>query len=207
MKDCAFQSPTGDIPDVVFTNTYINQWKWQRSFVLFKYQPGTWDECRRMIEEMQQSELPDKRLFLFNEEEEFNKYLKTEDTLSGLLNFASLVCLLIAIFGIYSQITLACEQRRKEIAIRKVNGATVSVILRMFLREYMLLLGVSALVAFPITYAVMKHWLETYNRQTDIGIWPFICVLIILACVVIGSIGWRVWKAANENPADVVKSE
>ena len=207
VKDCAFQSPTGDIPDVVFTNTYINQWKWQRSFVLFKYQPGTWDECRRMIEEMQQSELPDKRLFLFNEEEEFNKYLKTEDTLSGLLNFASLVCLLIAIFGIYSQITLACEQRRKEIAIRKVNGATVSVILRMFLREYMLLLGVSALVAFPITYAVMKHWLETYNRQTDIGIWPFICVLIILACVVIGSIGWRVWKAANENPADVVKSE
>ena len=133
--------------------------------------------------------------------------MKTEDTLSGLLNFASLVCLLIAIFGIYSQITLACEQRRKEIAIRKVNGATVSVILRMFLREYMLLLGVSALVAFPITYAVMKHWLETYNRQTDIGIWPFICVLIILAWVVIGSIGWRVWKAANENPADVVKSE
>ena len=207
LKDCAFTSPTADIPDVMFTNTYLNPWSWKESFILFKYQPGTWNECRRIIEEMQQAELPDKRLFLFSEEEEFNKYLKTEDTLSGLLNFASLVCLLIAIFGIYSQITLACEQRRKEIAIRKVNGATVSVILRMFLREYLLLLVCASVITFPVVYAIMKRWIETYNRQTDIGVWPFISVLLIMAWIVIISIGWKVWKAANENPADVVKSE
>ncbi len=207
LNDCAFTSPAADIPIVTFDNTYLNPFMWKEGFILFKYQPGTWEECRRMIEEMQQTELPDKRLLLYSEEEEFNKYLKTEDTLTGLLNFASLVCLLIAVFGIYSQITLACEQRRKEIAIRKVNGATVSVILRMFLREYLLLLVYASVLTFPITYLIMKQWIETYNRQTDIGVWPFASVLFIMAFVVIASIGWRVWKAANENPADVVKSE
>ena len=207
LKDCAFESPVADIPDVSFCNTEINSWMWGRSFVLFKYEPGTWNQCRQMIEEMQQAELPDKKLFLFSQEEEFNKYLVAEDTLSGLLNFASCVCLLIAIFGIYSLITLTCEQRRKEIAIRKVNGAKVKDILQMFLHEYFLLLTLAALIAFPLTYTVMKQWIETYNRQVAIGIWPFILVYALMALVMIASIGGRVWKAANENPADVVKSE
>ena len=207
LKDCAFESPAADIPDVSFCNTEHNSWMWERCFVLFKYHPGTWDECRRMIEEMQQNELPDKKLFLFSQEEEFNKYLVAEDTLSGLLNFASCVCLLIAVFGIYSLITLTCEQRRKEIAIRKINGAKVKDILRLFLHEYLLLLTLAALIAFPLTYAVMKQWIETYNRQAEIGIGPFILVYALMALVMIASIGGRIWKAANENPAEVVKSE
>ena len=207
LKDCAFESPVADIPDVSFCNTEINSWMWGRSFVLFKYEPGTWNQCQQMIEEMQQAELPDKKLFLFSQEEEFNKYLVAEDTLSGLLNFASCVCLLIAIFGIYSLITLTCEQRRKEIAIRKVNGAKVKDILQMFLHEYLLLLTLAALIAFPLTYTVMKQWIETYNRQVEMGIRQFILVYTLMAFVMIASIGGRVWKAANENPADVVKSE
>ena len=207
LKDCAFTSPSNDIPDVVFTNTLYSKYNWERCFVLFKFQPGTWEKCRQMIEEMQQNELPDRKLFLYNEEEVFNSYLKSEDTLSRLLNLASLVCILISIFGIYSLITLTCEQRRKEIAIRKVNGAKISNILQMFFKEYMLLLTIASLVAFPASYAVMKQWLETYNRQTEIGAWVFITIFIGFALVIIGSIGYRVWKAANENPADVVKSE
>ena len=207
VKDCAFSSPSADVPDVIFSNTYYSKWNWSRSFILFKYQPGTWDECRRLIEEMHQAELPDRKLMLFSEEEQFNDFLKAEDTLATLLNFASCVCVLIAIFGIYSLITLACEQRRKEIAIRKVNGATVSIILRMFLREYLSLLVIAALIAFPIAYTVMKQWVETYNRQTDIGIWPFMLVLVIMVLIIMISISNRVWKAANENPAEVVKSE
>jgi ABC-type antimicrobial peptide transport system permease subunit len=207
LKDCAFTSPSNDIPDVVFTNTLYSKYEWERCFVLFKFQPGTWEKCRQMIEEMQQNELPDRKLLLYNEEEVFNSYLKSEDTLSRILNLASLVCILISIFGIYSLITLTCEQRRKEIAIRKVNGAKISNILQMFFKEYMLLLTIASLVAFPASYAVMKQWLETYNRQTEIGAWVFITIFIGFAVVIIGSIGYRVWKAANENPAVVVKSE
>jgi ABC-type antimicrobial peptide transport system permease subunit len=180
---------------------------WFRASVLFKYHEGTWEECKRAIEEMHQKECPDKWLRLYSEEEVYNDYLHSENMLTKLLEAASLVCILISIFGIYSLITLTCEQRRKEIAIRKVNGAKISNILQMFFKEYMLLLTIASLVAFPASYAVMKQWLETYNRQTEIGAWVFITIFIGFAVVIIGSIGYRVWKAANENPADVVKSE
>lgn len=207
VKDCAYRAPTNDIANAVFVNTNREKWAWGRCFVLFKYKPGTWEECRRRIEEMQQSELPDRKLFLDSEEEQYNKYLKSEDALSSLLSFSSLVCILISVFGIYSLVTLTCELRRKEIAIRKVNGATIGNILNIFLKEYSLLLIISSLIAFPVGYIIMKQWIETYNRQVNIGVLPFILIFAGIAIVIALSIGWRVWQAAQQNPAEVIKSE
>ena len=207
IKDCAYKSPTRDLPHTVFVNTHQCKYMWPRCFVLFKYKPGTWEECRQRIEEMQQAEHPDKKLFLQSEEEKYDSYLASEDALSTLLSFASVICILISIFGIYSLVTLSCEQRRKEIAIRKVNGASVGHILGMFFKEHILLLTISSLIAFPAGYAIMKHWIETYNRQVEIGILPFALIFIGIAVVIAFSIGYRVWQAANENPAEVIKSE
>ena len=77
----------------------------------------------------------------------------------------------------------------------------------MFFREYLTMLVLAAAVAFPVTYAIIKRWTEGYIRQMDISIWPFLLVFVGLLAVVIISISWRVWEAANEIPADVVKSE
>ena len=109
----------------------------------------TWEECRRSIEEMQQAELPDRKLFLDSEEERYNKYLQSEDALSSLLGFSAIVCILISIFGIYSLVSLTCEQRRKEIAIRKVNGATISNILSIFFKEYAMRIDRIFIDSFP----------------------------------------------------------
>lgn len=127
--------------------------------------------------------------------------------LARLLAFASLICMLVAIFGIYSLVTLTCEQRRKEIAIRKVNGATVRNILSLFYREYIVLLLLAALPAFPLAYILVKHWIETYTRQMSIPIAPALGVFLVLLLVVGLSISWRVWRAAHENPAEVIKRE
>lgn len=207
VKDCAYRAPTNDVPNAIFVNTNKLEYMWPRCFVLFKYKPGTWEECRRRIEEMQLAELPDRKLFLDSEEERYNKYLKSEDALSGLLSFSSLVCILIAVFGIYSLVTLTCELRRKEIAVRKVNGATIGNILSIFFREYTLLLIISSLIAFPVGYIIMRQWIEIYNRQVNIGVWPFILIFMGIMIVITLSIGWRVWQAARQNPAEVIKSE
>lgn len=206
VKDCAYYSPTLPPPATAFVNTEKQPYLWGRASVLFKYKEGTWEECRQMIEEMYEQECPEKLLRLFSEEKIYSDYLLSEDMLTRLLEAASLVCILISLFGIYSLVTLTCEQRRKEIAIRKVSGATVKDILVIFFREHLLLLGIAALIAFPLGYAIMKQWLETYNRQTEIGVLPFIAIFLGIALVVAASIAHRVWQAANENPADVVKT-
>ncbi len=175
--------------------------------ILFKYKEGTWDECRALIEDQCRTEAPGKAMQLYNEEESYNEFLHSERMLSRLLTFASLVCGLVAVFGIYSLITLTCEQRRKEIAVRKVNGATAKDVLSMFCREYLVILGVAALLAFPVVYAVVKRWMETYTRQVEMDVLPFLSVFLLMAVVVLASIGRSVWRAANENPAEVVKRE
>ena len=207
VKDCGYKSPSTDLPHAAFVNTYKEKWAWFRCFVLFKYKPGTWEECRQRIEEMQQEELPNHKLFLDSEEERYNKFLKSEDALSTLLSFSSIICILISIFGVYSLVTLSCEQRRKEIAIRKVNGATILDILGLFFKEYTLLLVISSLIAFPIGYFIMKLWIETYNRQIEIGILPFVAIFIGIVIILSVSVGHRIWQAARQNPAEVIKNE
>lgn len=207
MKDCAYTSPTSDLPHTAFVHTRHYKWMWPRCFVLFKYRPGTWEECRRCIEEMQQEECPDRKLFLHSEEEVYNGFLKSEDTLSRLLGFSSLVCILICMFGIYSLVTLTCEQRRKEIAIRKVHGASMGHIVALFFKEYLRLLLFASLLAFSGGAVVMRHWIEGYNRQTSIGATPFVLIFVGAAMMILLCIGHRVWQAARQNPAEVVKSE
>ena len=208
VKDCHYGAPTLPIPH---TGLLVGEQMglMQRSAgILFKYKEGTWNECRKALEHLYQTECsPENILRLNSEEEVYNNYLRSEEMLTRLLSFASLVCILTAMFGIYSLVTLTCEQRRKEIAIRKVNGATVWSILFLFFREYLIMLCIAALFAFPITYVIIKQWILNYVRQVSISPLPFILILIGLALTVIAGISWRVWKAANENPAEVIKNE
>lgn len=208
VKDCHYGPPTSKMLNSAFiAEDYANMLFWSTS-VFFKYKEGTWPQCKQALEEMCADLKATGEVFrIYNEEETYNAYLRAEDMLTRLLTFASVVCVFIAIFGIYSLVTLTCEQRRKEIAIRKVNGATVKDILFMFFREYLTMLVLASVLAFPTTYTIVKQWIQGYIRQMDISIWPFILVFLGLLAVVIISISWRVWKAANENPADVVKSE
>ena len=175
--------------------------------ILIKFKEETWEACKEKVEAIVKELYPSSAFSLTHTEEEYNKFLTSENALLRMLTILSLVCILISVFGIYSQIVLTCEQRRKEIAIRKVNGANVKDILSMFAKEYAALLAIASVIAFSIGYAIMKHWLESYTLQTPVSWWIFASIFVGIALVVAISIGYCVWKAANENPAEVVKSE
>ncbi len=175
--------------------------------ILIKFHDGKWKELRNRIDSIFSREYPEVRYRLYNTAEEYAGYLKSEDALIKLLSFVAMVCVLIAAFGIFSLITLSCEQRRKEIAVRKVNGATIRNILIMFIKEYILLLIIAAVIAFPIGYVLMKRWLENYIEQTTIKAWIYLVIAGGIAIIIFACIGWRVWQAARQNPAEVIKSE
>lgn len=206
VKNWHIQSPTLPILPAAFQMSPSLSFGGKRS-ILIKYKEGTWPSCREKVEAIAKEAFPNSHIQLSHTEEEYNKFLSSERALLRMLTILSLVCILISVFGIYSQILLSCEQRRKEIAIRKVNGAKVKDILSMFAKEYTGLLVIASVIAFSISYAIMKHWLESYTLQTPVSAWIFVIILVGIAIVIALSIGYRVWKAANENPADVIKSE
>jgi ABC-type antimicrobial peptide transport system permease subunit len=144
---------------------------------------------------------------IYNAEEEYNKYLKSENVVIKLLSFVSAICILICVFGFVSLVSLTCEERRKEIAIRKINGATSGNILVMFANEYSLLLLTGAIIAFTTGYFIMQRWLEQYVKQTSIPAWIYLTILFVMALAIVLCVGWQVNKASVENPAEVLKRE
>ncbi|MBR6588900.1 MAG: ABC transporter permease, partial [Bacteroidaceae bacterium] len=170
--------------------------------LIFKYHPGTWETLKEKF--AQQFKEMDIKYTLKNVEAEYENLLRSEKNLQLLLGVTTGTCILIALFGVWSMIMLTCEQRRKEIAIRKVHGATVKDILDMFFLEYMALQAVAAAVAFPIGYACMKPWLEQYVVQTEISWWIYVSIFLLVALLVALCIGWRVWKTATARPADEI---
>ena len=174
--------------------------------VLFKYHEGMWKTCKEKIEQMETNELVGLR-GLYNSEEEYDNYLKSENTLLKLLSFVSTICILICVFGFVSLVSLTCEERRKEIAIRKINGATVGDILNIFAKEYFLLLIIGAVISFTAGYYIMQRWLENYVKQMSIPAWIYLSIMLAMALVIVLCVGWQVYKTSIENPAEVVKAE
>ena len=136
-----------------------------------------------------------------------DKFNRPEKVIFSVFSIIAIVCILISTFGIYSLVSLSAQQRKKEIAIRKVNGATFSHILQLFFREYLVLVIISNLFALPLGYILMKRWLETYANHINLTAVPFIAVLFITCIIVLLSIFRQVKQAAQANPAEAVKSE
>lgn len=136
-----------------------------------------------------------------------DKYNRPEKVIFSVFSIIALMCILISSFGIYSLVSLSAQQRKKEIAIRKVNGATFSHILQLFFKEYLVLVVISNLFALPLGYILMKRWLETYANHISLTIWPFISVFFLTCLIVLLSIFRQVKEAAQANPAEAVKAE
>lgn len=128
---------------------------------------------------------------------------------AGLKMFSVLaaVCLLISLFGVYAVATAATRRRRKEIAIRKVSGAAVGDIIRIFFREYIGQVVIAGALALPLAYFAMSRWLQGYAYRTNIPGWLLAGVITAVIVLVLLTVYRQVRKAADGNPSEVVKSE
>ena len=180
----------------------------QLNVITYKFEEGSRSSIEAAIKEIaKKNSITENNFFFFNMDEVYAGYTKSERYLLILLSIMTAVAILIAIFGIYSMITLSCSQRRKEIAIRKVNGARMKEILALFARQYFAVTLLAYIAAFPIGIYVMQSWLEQYTRRVSMEWWIFAGIVLLIGLIVFASIFFRVYRAAKENPAEVVKGE
>lgn len=165
------------------------------------------DRLKLFVDSLVQSEEPGVFLEITTAHEAYEEYLHSERTLQKLLTVVAVACVLITLIGVFAHVSLVCEQRRKEIAIRKVNGATAAGIFRSFLKEYFVLLLLSCVVAFPLGSVAMQRWAERYVERMAWPWWLYAAVLAGLGLFVVLCIGRSVWRAARAQPAEVIRSE
>ena len=123
------------------------------------------------------------------------------------ITFFSLVTVLISLIGVFGVVMLESEYRRKEVGVRKVFGATIGELLRLFYKTYLRITTVCFVVAVPIAYYAITRWQESFIYKISLSWWMFLLAFVSVTAITLLTVSVQSWRVANANPVDSLKSE
>jgi len=140
-------------------------------------------------------------------DEEYNKKFSTEQLLGTMANSFTALAILISCLGLFGLASFSAQQRRKEIGIRKVLGASTGSLWMNLSKEFVQLVIIAFVIGGAISWYFMNQWLHTYTYRTNISIWVFTATIMISLVVTIITVSWQAIKAALSNPVNSLRSE
>jgi putative ABC transport system permease protein len=140
-------------------------------------------------------------------DDDFNSIYKSEQRVGKIAVSFSVLAVLIACLGLFGLVTYAAEQRTKEIGIRKVLGASVGNIINMLSKDFMKLVLVAMLIAFPVGWYFMNKWLRDFAYRISIDWKIFLTAGVVAMLIAILTVSAQALKAAVANPVDNLRTE
>jgi len=140
-------------------------------------------------------------------DEDFNRWYTTEQRTGQIFITFAVLAILIACLGLFGLITYAAEQRVREIGIRKVLGASVNNIAKMLSVDFLKLVLISSVIAFPIAWWAMHKWLEDFAYRVSISWWIFFLSGILALLIAVLTVGFQAIKAGVANPVKSLRTE
>jgi ABC-type antimicrobial peptide transport system permease subunit len=138
---------------------------------------------------------------------EFDKLFKTEALIENLAGVFGALAVFISCLGLFGLASYTTQRRSKEIGIRKILGATANNITAMISSDFLKLVGLSFIVAFPMAWLIMNNWLQSYEYRTPIYWWVFGIVGLVSLAGTMLTVGFQTLKAALRNPSEVLRTE
>ncbi len=140
-------------------------------------------------------------------DELYNQTYLKEQKMGTILRIFALLTIFVACLGLFGLITFTAEQRFKEIGIRKVLGSSVPQIVAMLSSDFLKLVLISFLIAFPLGFYAMNMWLEDFAYRIEIQWWVFLVAGCITMLIAFMTIGWKSFRAASMNPVNSLQTE
>jgi putative ABC transport system permease protein len=140
-------------------------------------------------------------------DESYSRLYDSEQKQGTLFTVFACIAIFIACMGLFGLSAFAIIQRIKEIGIRKVLGASAGNIVTLLSKDFLKLIAIAAVIAFPVAWYAMKHWLQDFAYRVDIAWWVFILAGSIAACIALLTISVQAIKAALANPIKSLRTE
>lgn len=176
-------------------------------YVCVQLQPGSKDGVIKEIGKMWRKLNPDRAFTYFFPSDRFNDLYNTEENIASIITFASTLAVIIACLGLFALASYNMVQRQKEVAVRKVMGASVSGLALLFIRKYLILVIVASVICIPLTWYFAEDWLSDFAYRIQVN--PMIVLSSGLLCAVIAlaTIGIKSIRTASANPVNSLKYE
>ncbi|MEM1137256.1 MAG: FtsX-like permease family protein [Bacteroidota bacterium] len=139
--------------------------------------------------------------------ESFNQEYKNEERLATASSVLTAIAIIVACLGLLGLTSFTTLQRTKEIGIRKVLGATVVRILTLLSKSYFILLIVASSIAIPLAWYLMGNWLNNYTFRIELNLWIVLLPISLITLITLSTVGIQLFKTAQANPVDALRSE
>lgn len=202
-KDFHFESLRSPIKPAIF---YIEP-RNQAEFIYVKIKPEDIPETLGLLEETWKKNAPHFPFMYSFLDEEFLKLYRIEERWQQIVRNTSIIAIVISCLGLFGLSALAITRRTKEIGIRKVLGASVTGLTRMFSMEFLKLVLFANLIAWPFAFYAMHRWLQSFAFRIDVQLWIFLLAALIAAAIALLTVGIQALKAALANPIESLRYE
>lgn len=149
-------------------------------------------------------EIPFQYTFL---EDDFSNQFEADERRSMIFALFSILTIIIACLGLYGLASYSVEQRTPEIGIRKVLGASINNIIILISKEFMILIGIAILIAFPVSYYFMTDFLQDYTYKAPLKITTFVFSALVTIIIALITVGYHTYRAGKANPVDTIRNE
>lgn len=203
VKDVMMDSPFGENPPVIFPLL-----KEPGNFIVLRLNPNkSLHEVMAKIKQTMEQYNPYAPFSYTFVDDDYAANFNNEERIGNISTVFSALALFISLLGLFGIASFTVEQKTKEVGIRKVLGASVSVIWKLLSRELILLVFISVCVAIPLGYFAMNKWLLNYDYRIKISVWIFLFSASLSIIIALLTISIQTIKAARVNPVSSLKSD
>ncbi|MBO6531689.1 MAG: FtsX-like permease family protein [Muricauda sp.] len=140
-------------------------------------------------------------------DESINQWYEKDERTGKVIGYFTLLSFIISAMGILAMSTFYTQQRKKEIGIRKVNGANIAQVLSLLNKDFLKWVLLAFFIAVPISLYTMNRWLENFAYKTKLSWWIFVLAGVATLVIAFVTISWQSFKAAMANPVDALRNE
>jgi putative ABC transport system permease protein len=140
-------------------------------------------------------------------DEWFDSMYRSEERFSKTIAFFAILAIVISCIGILGLAIFSSERRIKEIGIRKVNGAKIWEVMVMLNIDFVKWVGIAFVIATPVAWYAMNHWLQNFAYRTELSWWIFALAGLLALSVALLTVSWQSWHAARRNPVEALRYE
>jgi len=177
------------------------------SLVSFRLKTENLSETIRYIEDKWHTFAPGQPIEFSFLDDRFDEMYRTEQRIGKIFGIFAVLAIFIGCLGLFGLAAFTAEQRTKEIGIRKVLGASISGIILLMSREFIMWAVLANIIAWPVALYVMHQWLQGFAYRTTITIWTFGLSAVLALVVALLTVSYQAIKAARANPAEALKYE